>query len=69
MSAKIERLAVFPGSKRGDWVFRVSISNMENIMVMAFCTVEPKDMLLRYFVSEELAAAFIDEVAMNKHSP
>ena len=69
MSAKINRLVVFPGTKRGSWVFRVSISNMENIMVMAFCTDEPRDMILRFFTNEENAAAFIDEVAMNKHSP
>lgn len=67
MSAKIERLAVFGSKKIEDWVFRVSISNSENIMIMCYDSTEPANFIIRFFISEEQANAFVHEAAMGKH--
>lgn len=69
LDKKIGSMAVFPGTPLGSYVFRVSISNQTNIMIIAFCTTEPKDIIIRFFTDEELAGAFVRECSMGKHSP
>lgn len=69
MASKIERLAVFSPKKVEDWVFRVSISNSENIMIMCYDSTDPVNFIIRFFLDEEDANAFVIEAAMGKHSP
>lgn len=69
MAAKIERLAVFESKKIENWVFRVSISNTENIMIMCYDTKDPLNFIIRFFLDEEEANAFVIEASMGKHSP
>lgn len=66
---QIKKIAIFPGTRIGSWVFRISISNEENIMIMAFSAVEPTDMIIRFFSALDAAQAFVAECAEGKHSP
>jgi hypothetical protein len=65
----IERLAVFPFIDLGDWVFRCSISNKTNIMILAFCkdTSMKHRMLMRFFSDAEIANAWVEECNAGKH--
>ena len=66
---KITAIVVFPGTPIGDWVFRLSITNSKNIMIMAFCIVEPKDLIIRFFTDENKAKTFVEECSRGLHSP
>jgi hypothetical protein len=63
----IKRLSVFPVLVKNEWMFRVSISDQSNIMIMALNLVDPNIFLLRYFQHEEDAVAWIDEATAGKH--
>lgn len=65
---KITAIVVFPGTAIGDWVFRLSITNSKNIMIMAFCTKEPRNIIIRFFTDENKAKAFVDECSKGLHS-
>jgi hypothetical protein len=69
MKVEIERMAVFPVIDMGNWVFRCSISNKTNMMIMAFCkdTSIKNRMLIRYFTDTEIASAWVDECNAGKH--
>ena len=60
-SPPITRLAIFPIIYRDGWVFRISISNGNNILIIA---VGRKDMLIRFFVDsrsvEEWVATLVE---------
>lgn len=61
----MKRLAVFPPIKSGDWVFRTSIADHVNILILAF---GPESrFMMRYFVNEDIAKAWVDEVVAGKH--
>lgn len=61
----MKRLSVFPLIKVGDWTFRTSIADSERIMLMAF---GPKtQFMIRFFLDENQARAFVDEAAAGKH--
>lgn len=64
---EITRLAVFNVIKMNDWLFRTSVSNQKNIMVMASCTTIPDSFMMRFFVDPTLAKAWIEECAEGKH--
>lgn len=61
MASKIERLAVFSPKKVEDWIFRVSISNSENIMIMCYNSADPVNFIIRFFINEDQANAFVNE--------
>jgi hypothetical protein len=63
----IKRLSVFPILVKKEWMFRVSISDQSNIMIMALNLVDPNIFLMRYFLHEEDAVAWIDEATEGKH--
>ena len=69
MKKDIERLTVFSPVVMEHWVFRCSISDAKNIMIIAFCkdTSIKHTMLIRFFTDPELAGAWVDECCMNKH--
>jgi hypothetical protein len=69
MKHDIERLTVFSPVVTDNWVFRCSISDAKNIMLIAFCkdTSIKNTMLIRFFTDPELAGAFVDECAAGKH--
>lgn len=69
MQNKIERLAVFSPKQINEWTFRVSISNSENIIIMCYENAHPENFIMRYFIDEELANAFVIEAQMGKHQP
>ena len=61
----IKRLAVFNPIERNGWIFRASISNEENIMLMCF---GPEGQYLHRFFNDDLnARAFVEECALGKH--
>ena len=53
---KIERLVVFPIIKRGDWQFRMSVTDKKNIMLIA---VGGTEMLVRFYTDPELAELWV----------
>lgn len=63
----IERVAVFNVIKMDDWLFRTSVSNKKNIMIMASNTKIPDSFMLRFFVDPEIAKAWIEECHAGKH--
>lgn len=62
----IKRLAIFPVIYKNNWLFRVSVSDHENILIYAMHTIDPV-FLLRHFRIQDEAVAWIDECAMGKH--
>lgn len=56
----ITRLAIFPLIERSGWVFRTSVADSARIMIMAFGP--NNNFLIRYFLEENKARAFIEEV-------
>jgi len=57
----ISRLAVFPLVKKNGWIFRASITNNSNIMIMAFG--KNDEYFVRFFLSDELARKWVDSVS------
>lgn len=61
----MKRIVVFPIVKVEKWVFRTSVSDGTQIMLMAF---GPENQyMLRFFIEELDAKAWIDEVVIGKH--
>lgn len=69
MHKTIKRFVQFPASKHGDWIFHVSISNYENIMIMVYHADRASDIMIRFFVDELTAARFVDEVKSYRYWP
>lgn len=63
----INKLTIFPVLMREDWLFRISISDDANIMVIVINIKDPNAFFIRYFVEETDAVAFIEEAAAGKH--
>jgi hypothetical protein len=63
----INKLTIFPVLMRDDWLFRISVSDSTNIMVIVFNVKEPSIFMIRYFSESDEAIAFIDEAAAGKH--
>ena len=61
----MNRLAIFPLIKKTSWVFRTSVADNTQIMIMAFGP--NSQFLLRVYTDEDDAKAFIDEAAAGKH--
>lgn len=62
----LQRLVIFPLIRRGDWIFRTSISDSKRIMLMAFGP--DSQFLMRFYLDEELAQAFVEEATSGKHA-
>jgi hypothetical protein len=52
---------------KNDWLFRISVSDHANIMVLAMSARDANIFMIRYFTEEEYAVAFIEECAEGKH--
>lgn len=63
----IKRLSIFPVLVKKEWLFRVSISDHSNIMIIAMNMIDPNIFMIRFFDNEDLAVAWIDEAAEGKH--
>lgn len=63
----ITRLAVFPVHSKNGWLFRVSVSNKVNIMVLAYNPTIEDSFTIRFFVNSDIAKAWVDEVVEGKH--
>jgi len=63
----INKLTIFPMLMRDDWLFRISISDSTNIMLMVLNVKDPNIFMMRYFCDSDEAIAFIDEAAAGKH--
>lgn len=53
--------------ERNGWLFRTSIANRTNVMILTFNVSVPNSFMIRYFVDPELAKCWVDEVAEGKH--
>jgi len=65
--ARIRRLSVFPMILKKEWLFRISVSDYHNIMVLIMNRLHPTLFMIRFFQDEAEASAFIDECAEGKH--
>ena len=63
MTNDIERLAVFPIIKKGDYLFRCSISNRVNIMILAQHYRNPGDLVIKFFSDSETAESWVNSIA------
>lgn len=63
----ILRLVIFPVHSKNGWLFRVSVSNKINIMVMTFNPTIENSFMIRYFVDADIAKSWVDEVVEGKH--
>jgi hypothetical protein len=63
----INKLTIFPVLMRDDWLFRISISDSSNIMLIVLNVKDPNIFMMRYFSDSDEAIAFIDEAAAGKH--
>ncbi len=63
----IQRIAIFPIIIRNDWLFRLSISDNQNIMLIMMRVKDPDTFMIRFFSEETAAIAFIEEAAEGKH--
>jgi hypothetical protein len=63
----INKLTIFPVLMREEWLFRISVSDESNIMVIVINIKDPSIFFIRFFDSECNAVAFIDEAASGKH--
>jgi hypothetical protein len=63
----IKKLSVFPVLMKQDWLFRISVSDQSNIMVMVMNVREPNAFMMRYFTEESYAVDWINECAEGKH--
>jgi hypothetical protein len=64
---KIERLVIFHVIKEGDWLFRCSISNGKNIMILASNLIIPDSFMIRYFLDTEAAEEWVEGVKIGKY--
>jgi hypothetical protein len=55
----ITSIVKFPTFKKGDWGFYVSITNRKNVLVIASKQKEDYDFVIRFFVNESLAYAWV----------
>lgn len=62
----IKTLTKLPAVSLGNWEFRISVSDDTNIMILAN---NEEYLILRYYIDEEAAKAFILECSNDKHSP
>jgi hypothetical protein len=69
MENQITRLVVFNVIKMEDWLFRTSIANKTNIMVMASCTTIPDSFMMRFFTNPEDAKLWIEYCSLGKANP
>lgn len=52
---------------KNEWIFRISVSDEETILVMAFKRKDISSFMIRYFVDEENASSWIEECSEGKH--
>lgn len=65
MTNKILRLAIAPPQKRGKWIFKISIANMTNIMILA--TDDKGNFMVRFYTTPENAKEWIEGVTIGKY--
>jgi len=63
----IKKLTLFPVVMREEWLFRISVSDGENIMIVTTNTKDSSVFMVRFFVDKDDALAFIDEASEGKH--
>jgi hypothetical protein len=63
MTNDIDRLAVFPIIKKGDYLFRCSISNRVNIMIIAQRQSCPGDLVIKFFSDSKSAESWVNSIA------
>lgn len=63
----INKLTLFPLLMRDEWLFRLSVSDGSNIMLIVLNIKDPNIFMIRYFSDSDDAIAFIDEAAAGKH--
>lgn len=65
---KITEVDVLPIYRMDDWVFRTSLSNGKNIMIIAYNQKLPRSSFkLQFFTELAAAKAWVDEVVIGKH--
>jgi hypothetical protein len=60
-------IVIMPIVRLNDWLFRISVSKNQYIMVFAINIINDSFMI-RFFTEEEHAVAFIEECSEGKHS-
>lgn len=68
MNNSITRIAIFEPRDIGSWRFRVSISNLENILIICYDMMDHSNFHIRFFTNEDEANAFVIEASQGKHS-
>ena len=67
MQNSIERLAVFPVIEDGEFLFRCSVTNGRNIMILVVHKYS-LGMMIRFFTDASIAQAWVEECKAGKHS-
>lgn len=63
----VSRIAIFPTFVKDNWVFRISISDDTNIMVICIDTMNPTGLMIRFFTDPQDAIGFMTECSAGKH--
>ena len=67
MRAKISHnLISFIAVKRGEWILKVSVFKNKQIMVLAQNLYEADKFYIRYFVDQNMAAEFIEQLVIEE---
>jgi hypothetical protein len=63
MKAKItQNMISFITVRRGEWILKISVYKTKQVMVVAQNYFDPECLLIRFFVDQNIAADFIEQL-------
>ena len=62
---KVVHLTTYKRTRKGNWVFRFSSTDMGSVMLLAQSTLAPANIFIKFFSCERAGAAFVDFLLLN----
>lgn len=57
---KVVRLTTYKRTRKGNWIFRFSSTDLGSIMLLAQSTLAPENVFVKFFSDENSGSAFVD---------
>jgi hypothetical protein len=62
VKTSISTIVGFPAFVKGDWGFKVSISNEKNVLIIAFKRTHNYEFIMRFFDDDESACRWVKDL-------
>lgn len=64
---KVIKITTFQTVKRGNWLLRFSVTDMDSIMLLCSSTNNIENTFIKFFKTEEEAVSFVDFLVTQEH--